>query len=106
MATPHDIARSKNVFAKAKEDHKEYGHDLWVTLAVVDDHRSVTFIYNVCADVACPKKGEHLWTRTLHKKLPAMKCVICDFLWQPHMNKPKVTCEQILNNPKTRLGNG
>jgi len=62
MATPHDVVRVKSTFARAKEEHKEYGHDVWATLARTEDGRSETFIYNVCTDVRCLSREEFAHT--------------------------------------------
>lgn len=44
--------------------------------------------------------ADHSWSAALFKKQPVLKCNVCGFIWQPHMSKPKVTCEQILKGSK------
>lgn len=92
-------------FEMAKLNHAILGHDNFVAF-MKKGRKSDTFIYNVCADIICPQKGEdktdHQWETTVFKNSPAMKCRICGFIWQPHMRRPKVTCDQILSNRNPR----
>lgn len=98
--------RSNMQFVDAKILHGIHGHDHFVSVVAQEFDLSETFIYNVCADVVCPQKGkdktDHQWERSVFKNNPALKCRVCDFIWQPHMRRPKVTCEQILNNRNPR----
>lgn len=90
-------------FQEAKESHQTYGHGVFAVLSFVDEKRSNIWIRNVCAAVRCDQINEHLWDSTfMHKGNPAMKCMICGFVWQANMRKPKVTCQQILDNPNKR----
>lgn len=88
------------MFADDKEEHRVYEHAGWAHVAFVNSGKSIAYIRDVCKAVGCDKVDEHIWYDDVFKGNPCFKCIICGFIWQPHMNKPKVTCEQILEGKR------